>query len=204
MPEWRLRDLVLPALAMTVVVAVSNVAVQYPVRLFGLEHYLTWGALTYPVSFFITDLTNRRYGPGLARRVVAVGFLFAVVLSLGLAVPRIALASGSAFLAGQLLDITVFNRLRRMTWWRAPLASSLIGSALDTAMFFTIAFAGVAAMSGPTHYTVAGLALTVPLWIGLAFFDYVVKASCALVSMLPYGALLGVVRPVEAVASGRS
>jgi uncharacterized PurR-regulated membrane protein YhhQ (DUF165 family) len=204
MPEWRLRDLVLPALAMTVVVVVANVAVQYPVRLFGLERYLTWGALTYPITFFITDLTNRRYGPALARRVVAVGFLFAVALSVVIAVPRIALASGSAFLAGQLLDITIFNRLRRMTWWRAPLASSLIGSALDTAMFFTIAFAGVGAMSGATHYTVAGLALTVPLWVGLAFFDYVVKAGCALVSMLPYGALLGVVRPVEAVAAGRS
>jgi uncharacterized PurR-regulated membrane protein YhhQ (DUF165 family) len=204
MPEWRVRDLVLPALAMTVVVVVANIAVQYPVRLFGLQHYLTWGALTYPVTFFVTDLTNRRYGPALARRVVAVGFLFAVALSMVLAVPRIALASGSAFLAGQLLDITVFNRLRRMNWWRAPLASSLIGSALDTAMFFTIAFAGVAAMSGPTHYALAGVALTVPLWVGLAFFDYVVKASCALVSMVPYGALLGVVRPVEAVAASQS
>jgi uncharacterized PurR-regulated membrane protein YhhQ (DUF165 family) len=204
MAEWRLRDLVLPALAMTVIVAVSNVAVQYPVNLFGLGHYLTWGALTYPVSFFITDLTNRRYGPALARRVVAVGFLFAVVLSVFLAVPRIALASGSAFLAGQLLDITVFNRLRRLAWWRAPLASSLIGSALDTTMFFTIAFIGVPAMSAPTPYAVAGIAATVPLWVGLAFFDYVVKASCALVSMLPYGALLGIVRPVETAASVRS
>lgn len=204
MTGWRLRDLILPALAMTAVVAVSNVAVQHPVRLFGLGDYLTWGALTYPVSFFITDLTNRRYGPALARRVVAVGFLFAVVLSAGLATPRIAIASGSAFLAGQLLDITVFNRLRRRAWWRAPLASSLIGSALDTTMFFTIAFAGVVAMSGPTHYGFAGVTATVPLWVGLAFFDYAVKMSCALVSMIPYGALLGVVRPVEAVASGRS
>ena len=201
MAAGHLRELILPALAMTVIVAVANVAVQYPVRLFGLEHFLSWGALTYPATFFITDLTNRRYGPALARRVVVVGFLFAVVLSVAVATPRIALASGSAFLAGQLLDITVFNRLRRRAWWRAPLASSLIGSALDTALFFTIAFAGNAAMSGPTHYALAGLALTLPLWIGLAFFDYVVKAGCALVSMVPYGALLGVVRPVEAVAA---
>lgn len=200
----RLRDLVLPVLAMTAVVAVSNVAVQHPVRLFGLQDYLTWGALTYPLSFFITDLTNRRYGPGPARRVVAVGFVLAVCLSVWLASPRIALASGSAFLFGQLLDITVFNRLRRQTWWRAPLASSLIGSALDTTMFFTIAFASVAAMSGPTPYVLAGLSLTVPLWVGLAFFDYLVKMSCALVSMLPYGALLGIVRPVEAVARAES
>jgi uncharacterized PurR-regulated membrane protein YhhQ (DUF165 family) len=199
---WRPRDLALPVLAMTAVVAVSNVAVQYPVRLFGLQDYLTWGALTYPVAFFITDLTNRRFGPGVARRAVFVGFLLAVVLSVALATPRIALASGSAFLAGQLLDITVFNRLRRRAWWRAPLASSLIGSALDTALFFTIAFAGIAAMSGPAHYEVAGAAVTVPLWVGLAFFDYAVKMSCALVSMLPYGALLGVVRPVEAVRAG--
>jgi len=199
---WRPRDLALPVLAMTAVVAVSNVAVQYPVRLFGLQDYLTWGALTYPVAFFITDLTNRRFGPAVARRAVFVGFLLAVALSVALATPRIALASGSAFLAGQLLDITVFNRLRRRAWWRAPLASSLIGSALDTALFFTIAFAGIAAMSGPAHYEVAGAAITVPLWVGLAFFDYAVKMSCALVSMLPYGALLGVVRPVEAVRAG--
>jgi uncharacterized PurR-regulated membrane protein YhhQ (DUF165 family) len=98
----------------------------------------------------------------------------------------------------------VFNRLRRRAWWRAPLASSLIGSALDTAMFFTIAFAGVAAMSGPAHYALAGVAVTVPLWAGLAVFDYAVKASFALVSMLPYGALLGVVRPLEATASAGS
>jgi uncharacterized PurR-regulated membrane protein YhhQ (DUF165 family) len=198
--SWRRRDLILPALAMTAVVAASNVAVQYPVRLFGLQDFLTWGALTYPAAFFITDLTNRRFGPAVARRVVAVGFLLAVVLSVALATPRIALASGSAFLAGQLLDITVFNRLRRRAWWRAPLASSLIGSALDTAMFFTIAFAGVAAMSSPAHYALASAAVTVPLWVGLAVFDYTVKMSFALASMLPYGALLGVVRPMEARA----
>jgi uncharacterized integral membrane protein (TIGR00697 family) len=90
--SWRRRDLVVPVLAMTAVVAASNVAVQYPVRLFGLQDFLTWGALTYPAAFFITDLTNRRFGPGVARRVVAIGFLLAVALSVELATPRIALA----------------------------------------------------------------------------------------------------------------
>jgi uncharacterized PurR-regulated membrane protein YhhQ (DUF165 family) len=112
------------------------------IQALGLEDYLTWGAFTYPVSFLVTDLTNRRYGVGVARRLVAIGFVVAVVLSVALATPRIAFASGTAFLAGQLLDVTVFNSLRRHTWWRAPLIGSLLGSALDTALFFSLAFAG--------------------------------------------------------------
>ena len=113
--------LVLPVIAMALVVVASNILVQYPFEPFELGDYLTWGAFTYPVSFLVTDLTNRRYGPKIARELVAVGFVIAVALSIWLATSRIALASGTAFLVGQLLDISVFNRLRRQSWWRAPL-----------------------------------------------------------------------------------
>ena len=122
---------------MVVVVAGSNVAVQYPIN-----DWLTWGAFTYPVAFLVTDLTNRRLGPGKAREVAYVGFALAVLLSIVVATPRIALASGSAFVTAQLLDISVFNRLRRLPWWQAPLVSSGIASVWDTAVFFSLAFAG--------------------------------------------------------------
>lgn len=193
----------LPVLAMAVVVTSSNFAVQYPVKFFGLGDFLTWGAFTYPFAFLVNDLTNRRFGPAVARRIVYVGFALAVVLSIWLATPRIALASGSAFLIGQLLDITVFNRLRRMAWWRAPLAASLLGSMLDTVLFFTLAFAGDPSMSGPVAYVVAGMAVTVPLWIGLAFFDFSVKTLFAVFALIPYGALMRIIRPFEAVRLAR-
>jgi uncharacterized PurR-regulated membrane protein YhhQ (DUF165 family) len=193
------RELILPVLAMAAVVALSNIAVQYPIEPFGLADYLTWGALTYPLAFLVTDLTNRRFGAPVTRRVVYAGFAFAIVLSIWLATPRIAFASGSAFLFGQLLDILVFNKLRRQTWWRAPLAGSLIGSALDTALFFSLAFAGDASMSGATAYG----ALTVPLWVGLAFFDFLVKVGMALLMLVPYGALMSRIRPLEAVRTRR-
>ncbi|MDF2617610.1 MAG: hypothetical protein K0S00_269 [Xanthobacteraceae bacterium] len=183
----------LPVIAMMAVVAASNVAVQYPVELFGLQEALTWGAFTYPVAFLVNDLTNRRFGPAVARQVVYFGFALAVVLSIWLATPRIALASGTAFLIGQLLDINVFNRLRRMSWWQAPLAGSMFGSALDTALFFSLAFAGDEAMSFPVTYALTGI--TVPLWVGLAFFDFLVKVGCALLALLPYGALMGWLKP---------
>jgi queuosine precursor transporter len=194
------KDLVLPILAMAGIVALSNFAVQYPIEAFGLADYLTYGALTYPVAFLVNDLTNRRFGPALTRRVVYVGFAMAIVLSIALATPRIAFASGTAFLVGQLLDLTVFNWLRRQTWWRAPLAGSLLGSALDTIIFFTLAFAGDAAMSGPVTY--AG-GIIAPLWMGLAFFDFWVKVTMALLLLVPYGALMSVIRPFEAVRAGR-
>lgn len=197
--RFRASPFVLPVLAMAGVVALSNFAVQYPVEAFGLGDYLTWGALTYPLAFLVNDLTNRRFGPVRTRRVVYVGFAVALVLSAVLATPRIALASGTAFVAGQLLDITVFNWLRRRTWWRAPLAGSLLGSALDTAIFFTLAFAGDASMSHPVSYG----AVTVPLWAGLAFFDFWVKVAMALLLLVPYGALMNWVRPFEAVRSAR-
>jgi hypothetical protein len=165
----------LPVLAMVVVVAGSNVAVQYPI-----SDWLTWGALTYPVAFLVTDLTNRRYGPGDARRVAYVGFALAVLLSIVLAGPRIALASGTAFLTAQLLDIWVFDRLRRLPWWQAPLISSGLASIWDTAVFFLLAFAGT------------GLP-----WVTWGLGDLGAKAAMALLLLLPFRALMG---PRDALA----
>ena len=189
-----LRQLALPVLAMAAIVVASNILVQHPFPYWGLGDYLTWGAFTYPVSFLVTDLTNRRYGVGTARRLVAVGFVLAVVLSVALATPRIALASGTAFLVGQMLDVTVFDGLRRQSWWRAPLVGSLIGSALDTALFFSLAFAGDPEMTAAVPFFGFG---PVPLWVSLAICDFAVKVAIALLALVPYGALLRVVRPVE-------
>jgi uncharacterized PurR-regulated membrane protein YhhQ (DUF165 family) len=191
----------LPVAAMALIVLLSNVAVQYPFTPFGLGDYLTWGAFTYPVSFLVTDLTNRRFGASLARRLVVVGFLVAVVASIVVATPRIAIASGAAFLVGQLLDITVFNRLRRLAWWRAPLLGSLFGSALDTALFFSLAFAG--AITDVGTYGIAGFAVTAPVWMAWGVSDFIVKVMMALVMLLPYGALLSVVLPAERLQRAR-
>jgi uncharacterized PurR-regulated membrane protein YhhQ (DUF165 family) len=193
MMQRPLTRLILPALAMTFVVVASNILVQYPFEPLGLGDYLTWGAFTYPVAFLVTDLTNRRYGAGMARRLVAVGFVIAVALSIWLATPRIALASGTAFLVGQLLDITVFNRFRRQSWWRAPLIGSVFGSVIDTALFFSLAFAGDVEMSGPVDF----VGLTLPLWQSLAICDFLVKMLLALLALVPYGALLRAIRPLE-------
>lgn len=187
--------LIMPVIAMTLVVVSSNILVQFPFTPFGLGDYLTWGAFTYPVAFLVTDLTNRRYGPRVARQLVIAGFAVAVVLSVWLATPRIALASGTAFLVGQLLDITVFNRLRQQAWWRAPLVGSVMGSALDTIFFFSLAFAGDPDMSGPVNL----FGTEVLLWQSLAVFDFSVKMLIALMALLPYGALMSVVLPMERV-----
>jgi queuosine precursor transporter len=166
----------LPVLAMVVVVAGSNVAVQYPIN-----DWLTWGAFTYPVAFLVTDLTNRRLGPGQARRVAYIGFALGVLLSIVVAGPRIAVASGAAFLTAQLLDIAVFDRLRRLPWWQAPLVSSGLASVWDTALFFTLAFAGT------------GLP-----WTTWALGDLGAKAAMALLLLLPFRALMG---PTDAAAT---
>jgi len=206
-----LRQLALPVLAMTIVVVASNILVQYPFEPFGLGDYLTWGAFTYPVAFLVSDLTNRRFGPRTARQVVAVGFMFAVGLSAYLGPPRIAFASGTAYVVGQLLDITVFNRLRGQTWWRAPLVGSIIGSMIDTALFFSLAFASIfpqvmdaALNTNPDD--LAYMAETVTIfghmilrWQSLAIFDFSVKMLVALIALLPYGALMSAVLPMERV-----
>jgi queuosine precursor transporter len=194
------KQLVLPVAAMTLVVAAANVLVQHPVEAFGLQEKLTWGAFVYPFAFLVTDLTNRRFGPKAARRAIYVGFALAVLMSLGLATPRIALASGAAFLFGQLLDVSVFAQLRRLSWWRAPLIASLLGSTIDTALFFTLAFAGLPEMSSPVALAPG---LVVPLWANLGVYDLVVKLIFAGALLAPYGALMGVVRPFERVETAR-
>jgi len=195
-----------PVAAMCVIVAAANIMVQYPFRPFGLQDYFTWGAFSYPVSFLVTDLTNRRFGVAVARRVVIVGFALAVGLSLYIASPRIALASGSAFLVAQLLDVTVFDRLRHLSWWRAPLISSLVGSAVDTAIFFSLAFAAFFSVFGPdipfaVEETSAfgGLLGEMPRWVAWAISDFGVKLFMGLMMLVPYGALRGLIRPIGAM-----
>ena len=189
--------------AMAAVVVLSNVLVQFPVRAVlgpvDLADTLTWGAFTYPIAFLVTDLVNRRLGPTAARRVVVIGFLIAVLLSIALASPRIAIASGSAFLVAQLLDVSVFDRLRAGAWWRAPLASSALGSLVDTLIFFSLAFAPAFAMldlgnePGSLGFPapLLGVGPDVPLWISLALGDLIVKGIVALALLGPYGALRG-------------
>lgn len=131
------RYVVVAVLMMAIVVLLSNFLVQFPIN-----DWLTWGAFTYPVAFLVTDVVNRLVGSRQARAVVAVGFVIAVLCSIWLATPRIALASGAAFLAAQLTDIEIFNGLRRYRWWVAPLFSNAFSACLDTAIFWSIAFAG--------------------------------------------------------------
>jgi queuosine precursor transporter len=184
-PVVEYRVYALPVVAMAFVVVASNILVQHPFTPFGLADYLTWGAFTYPFAFLVTDLTNRRFGPATARKVVIVGFAVAVLLSILFATPRIALASGVAFLCAQLLDVSIFHRLRHGVWWRAPLLSSLFGSALDTALFFTLAFAGSGV--GEASY----LSFVLPVWVGWAFFDFLVKVLHAFAMLLPFRVLSG-------------
>ncbi|MEZ2131700.1 MULTISPECIES: VUT family protein [unclassified Sinorhizobium] len=195
---------------MTLVVVASNFLVQFPLNGefvgINLGDILTWGAFTYPVAFLVTDLTNRQFGPGVARKVVFAGFVVGVGLSFFTAVPRIAIASGSAYLAGQLLDISLFNRLRRQAWWRAPLVGSLIGSALDTVMFFSFAFAPFFIFFGPNEpfaleqAPILGIFATEGMrWISWAIGDFAVKMLVGLAMLLPYGALMNVLKPMQPV-----
>jgi len=202
------RYLLIYVALMTLVVVASNFLVQFPLNAtvagINLADILTWGAFTYPIAFLITDLTNRQFGPQTARKVVFAGFVVGVGLSFYTAVPRIAIASGSAYLAGQLLDIAVFNRLRRQAWWRAPLVGSLIGSALDTIIFFSFAFAAFFVFFGPnepfaleTAPILGVLSIEAPRWISWALGDFTVKMLVGLVMLLPYGALMNTLRPMQ-------
>ncbi|WP_020179512.1 queuosine precursor transporter [Methylopila sp. M107] len=199
-PRVPLKRLIVPIAAMTFVVAAANVLVQHPVQHYGLDDKLTWGAFAYPFAFLVTDLTNRRFGPAGARLAVYAGFALAVAMSVALATPRVALASGTAFLFGQLLDVAVFARLRQLAWWRAPLAASMLGSAIDTALFFSLAFAGAPELSAPVALLPS---LEVPLWVSLGVYDFIVKLIFAGLLLAPYGALMGVVRPFERAAPAR-
>ncbi|MCO4317746.1 queuosine precursor transporter [Phyllobacterium sp. 21LDTY02-6] len=205
-------DYILPVIAMCAVVAASNFLVQFPFDHFGLGQVLTYGAFTYPIAFLVNDLSNRRFGPTFARRVVYAGFTIAVILSIWLATPRIAVASGTAFLTAQLLDITVFNRLRQLSWWKAPFASAIVGSMLDTLLFFSIAFAArfawIDAMTGQPDSSLAMpvpfLGQEIPLWASLGLGDLVVKIVMAVVMLVPYGAILAIFAPAIYSASRNS
>jgi hypothetical protein len=190
----------LPAiLAMAAIVAASNVLVQ-----FLAGPYLTWGAFTYPFAFLVTDLANRLQGPAAARRVVLAGFATGLLCSAigtqieGPAGPlvtlRVALGSGLAFLAAQLLDVALFDRLRRRAWWQAPFVSTLAGATLDTAIFFTVAFAAVLHPLEPANdvawanaaVPLLGHGPVAPLWVSLAVADWGVKLALAVVALLPF------------------
>jgi len=149
---------------MGAVVLLSNILVQ-----FTINEWLTWGAFSYPIAYLVTDVCNRRFGPGAARRIVLVGFVVGLVSSGLLAPWRITLASGTAFLVSQLLDVSVFNRLRRRSWWQAPLIGSCLASVIDTAIFFKIAFAGEAFN-----------------WLSLAAGDLSVKLAMAVLLLPAY------------------
>ncbi|WP_212522697.1 queuosine precursor transporter [Actibacterium sp. MT2.3-13A] len=194
-------------IAMAAVVVASNILVQF---LFG--QWLTWGAFTYPIAFLVTDVMNRLYGPGPARKVVFAGFVAGVICSLigtrimgefgPLVTLRIALGSGAAFLVAQLMDVAIFDRLREGAWWRAPLASTLVGSSLDTAIFFTIAFSGALAFIEPGNdvswaneaLPLLGLGPVVPLWVSLAVADWLVKLGLALLALIPFRLIVNRIR----------
>lgn len=193
------RNLIPGILAMAAIVVASNILVQF---LYG--QWLTWGAFTYPFAFLVTDLTNRLYGAAAARRVVLVGFVVGAICSLigtqivgsfgPLVSLRVAIGSGAAFLAAQMLDITVFNRLRAAAWWRAPLISTLVGSTLDTAIFFTTAFSAALVVLEPGNdvswanqpLPLLGIGPEVPLWVSLAVADWSVKLGLAVVALVPF------------------
>ena len=171
---------------MGVVVLLSNYLVQFPVQYYGLEKVLTYGAFSYPVAFLITDLANRSYGKMIARKIVYIGFVIGIIFTIlfstnftDLISIRIAIGSGLAFLIAQLLDVQIFDRLRKKKWFVAPLTSSLIGSTVDTFLFFSVAFYGTG----------------VP-WITLSFGDLAVKVLVSLIMLIPFRFLLKKFRPI--------
>ena len=166
---------------MGVVVLASNYLVQFPITYYGLEEILTYGAFSYPVAFLITDLANRSYGKIIARKIVYIGFVIGIAFTLffstnfaDLISVRIAIGSGTAFLVAQLLDVQIFDQLRKKKWFVAPLTSSLIGSTIDTFLFFSISF----------------YATGIP-WITLSLGDLGVKVLVALLMLIPFRILLG-------------
>jgi len=177
------------ALLMASVVALSNYLVQFPIRYFNLENLLTYGAFSYPIAFLITDLSNRRYGRKITKKIVYLGFILGVFLTLYFSTNysetisiRIAIGSGTAFLVAQLIDVHIFDRLRKKTWFIAPLTSSLVGSIIDTFLFFSISFYG-----------------TEMNWITLSFGDLSVKIFVTLIALVPFRLLLSHIREISEV-----
>ena len=175
------------SLIMGVVVLSSNYLVQFPIKYYGLEEILTYGAFSYPIAFLITDLANRSYGKIVARKIVYIGFAIGISFTLlfstdfaDLISLRIAIGSGTAFLVAQLLDVQIFDQLRRKKWFVAPLTSSFIGSTVDTFLFFSISF----------------YATGIP-WFTLSLGDLAVKIFVALVMLIPFRLLLGTFKAVK-------
>ena len=173
---------------MGVVVLASNYLVQFPIKYYGLEEILTYGAFSYPIAFLITDLANRSYGKIIARKIVYIGFIIGIVFTLffstnfeDLISIRIAIGSGTAFLVAQLLDVQIFDQLRKKKWFVAPLTSSLIGSIVDTFLFFSISF----------------YATSIP-WVTLSLGDLAVKVLVALLMLIPFRLLLGTLKVSKA------
>ena len=173
---------------MGVVVLSSNYLVQFPIKYYGLEEILTYGAFTYPIAFLITDLANRSYGKFIARKIVYIGFAMGVSFTLlfstnftDLISVRIAIGSGTAFLVAQLIDVQIFDKLRKKSWFVAPLTSSFIGSTVDTFLFFSISFYGTG----------------IP-WITLSLGDLMVKIFVALIMLIPFRLLLATLKTVKA------
>ena len=171
---------------MGVVVLASNYLVQFPIRHYGLEEILTYGAFSYPIAFLITDLANRSFGKIVARKIVYIGFAIGISFTLlfstnftDLISIRIAIGSGTAFLVAQLLDVQIFDKLRKKEWFVAPLTSSLIGSTIDTFIFFSISFYGTG----------------IP-WITLSLGDLSIKIFVALMMLIPFRLLLKTLKPV--------
>ena len=189
MPKIENRLFFILAVFMATVVAISNYLVQFPIKYFNLENLLTYGAFSYPIAFLITDLSNRRYGKDTAKKIVYLGFGLGVFLTFyfstnysDLVSIRIAVGSGVAFLAAQLIDVNIFDRLRQKEWFIAPLASSLIGSIIDTFLFFSISFYGTGIN-----------------WITLSFGDLFVKIFVSLTMLIPFRFLLSYVKEVSKV-----
>ena len=177
------------AFSMALIVALSNYLVQFPIKYMDLQDLFTYGAFSYPVAFLVTDLANRRYGKIIARKIVYVGFVFGIILTLyfstdfsNLISKRIAVGSGTAFLIAQLIDVQVFDKLRKKVWFVAPLISSIIGSVIDTFLFFSIAFYGTGIN-----------------WIALSFGDLFVKIFVAFVMLIPFRILLSSVKEIGTV-----
>ena len=180
------KSFILLSFMMGIIVLSSNYLVQFPVNFYGLNNILTYGAFSYPVAFLITDLANRSFGKFVARKIVYIGFLlgigFTVLLSTDFAdfiSIRIAIGSGTAFLTAQLIDVQIFDNLRKKKWFIAPLTSSIIGSIIDTFLFFSISFYGT----------------SVP-WFTLALGDLGVKIVVALVMLIPFRLLLKTFKPI--------
>ena len=180
------KKFILLSFLMGVVVLSSNFLVQFPVNHLGLNEILTYGAFSYPVAFLITDLANRAYGKIIARKIVYLGFLIGIIFTLffstnfaDLISIRIAIGSALAFLVAQLLDVQIFDKLRKNIWYVAPIISSSIGSIVDTFLFFSIAFVGTG----------------VP-WVTLSLGDLAVKIFVALVMLLPFRLLINTFKPV--------